>query len=61
MAFEKIREIRETKRAVYIYMTENDAWILPKAQMEDPAAEAAKLREIFGMVIESQRLHLRKG
>ena len=29
--------------------------------MEDPAAEAAKLREIFGMVIESQRLHLRKG
>ena len=61
VAFEKIREIRETKRAVYIYMTENDAWILPKAQMEDPAAEAAKLREIFGMVIESQRLHLRKG
>lgn len=61
VAFEKIREIRETRRAVYIYMTENDAWILPKAQMEDPAAETAKLREIFDMVIESQRLHLRKG
>lgn len=61
VAFEKIREVRETKKAVYIYMTENDAWILPKAQMEDPAAETAQLRKIFDTVIESARLHLRKG
>ena len=61
VAFEKIREVRETGKALYIYMTENDAWILPKAQMEDPAAETAQLRRIFDTVIESARLHLRKG
>ena len=77
VAFEKIREVRETKKAVYIYMTENDAgfttgtpWlkvnpnytaINAAAQMEDPAAETAQLRKIFDTVIESARLHLRKG
>jgi len=58
--FEKLREIRETKKAFYLYMTENDAWLLPKAQMEDVAEESARLRKIFDTVIESGKLHFMK-
>lgn len=58
--FEKIREIRETGKAFYIYMTASDAWILPKAQMEHPEEESAALRGIFDRVIESGRLHVKK-
>ena len=61
VAFDRLREIRETRRAFYLYMTENDAWLLPKGQMEDPAEESARLRKIFTAVIESQRLHLKNA
>lgn len=58
--FDRLREIRETSKAFYLYMTEDDAWLLPKEQMEDAAEESARLRKIFTTVIESGRLHLQK-
>ena len=61
LGFDKLVRIWETRGAFYIFLSANQAWILPKAQMEDPAAETERLREIFDMVIESQRLHMRKG
>ena len=58
--FDRIRDVRETKKAFYLYMTENDAWLLPKSQMEDPEGESAAIWRIFDLVIESGRLHIQK-
>lgn len=60
MAFENLVQVRETKKAFYIFLSETHAWILPKAQMEDPAAESAMLRELFSTVLERKKLHLQR-
>ena len=60
LAFENLAQVRETKKAFYLFLSDTHAWILPKAQMEDPAAESAQLRELFNKVLERKKLHLRK-
>lgn len=60
MAFENLVQVRETKKAFYIFLSETHAWILPKAQMEDPAAESAMLRELFSTVLERKKLHFQR-
>ena len=60
LGFARLFRIRETRRAFYIFLSANQAWILPKAQMEDPAAESEELRKIFRTVIEGKRLKLKK-
>ena len=60
MGFEKLVKIQETKGAFYIFLSDNQAWILPKAQMENPEAESEQLRTIFRTVIEGKRLKLKK-
>lgn len=60
MAFENLAQVRETKKAFYIFLSETHAWILPKAQMEDPAAESAMLRELFSTVLERKKLHFQR-
>ena len=52
--------VRETRRAFYLFIAEHQAWILPKAQMEDREAECRAVREIFCKVVERSRLRLRK-
>lgn len=61
LGFDKLMKVEETKKAFYLYLAANQAWILPKDQMEDQAAECARLREIFSTVIESKRLKLQKN
>lgn len=58
--FDKLLLVQETKKAFYLFLTKNQAWILPKAQMEDPEAECQQLRALFRTVIESRRLKLRR-
>ena len=60
LAFENLAQVRETKKAFYLFLSDTHAWILPKAQMEDPAAESVQLRELFNKVLERKKLHLRK-
>ena len=60
IGFDKVVAVRETKKAFYIYLGKEHAWIVPKAQMEDEAAGSAMLRKIFNTVIESKNLHLLK-
>ena len=60
VGFDKLLEIRETARDFYLYTDREHAWILPKAQMKDRAAECAQLRRIFDAIVESSRLHLQK-
>ena len=60
MAFENLAQVRETRRAFYLFLSDAHAWILPKAQMEDPAAESAQLRELFRTVLEGRKLHFMK-
>ena len=61
LGFDKLRRIQETRGAFYLFLSDSQAWILPKAQMEDRAAECAQLRQIFRTVIERGRLRLRKS
>lgn len=59
MAFGNLLQVRETGRAFYLFISDSQAWILPKAQMEDPRAEAEQLRAIFRSVIERGKLRLK--
>ena len=59
LAFENLVQVRETRRAFYLFLSDAHAWILPKAQMEDPAAESAQLRALFTSVLERKKLHFR--
>lgn len=58
--FDRLERIWETRKAFYLFLSANQAWILPKAQMENPAAESSQLRQIFSRVIGRGRLRLRK-
>lgn len=60
MGFDKLVRVRETGRAFYLFIADNQAWILPKSQMEDREAECRQIREILGTVIERGRLKLKK-
>ena len=60
LAFENLVQVRETKKAFYLFLSDTHAWILPKAQMENPAAESAQLRTLFTTVLERKKLRLRK-
>lgn len=60
LRFEEICRVEETADAFYIFLTEQDAWIMPKGQMEDAEAESRAVREIFSKVIAPKRLKLQK-
>lgn len=60
LAFENLVEVRETRKAFYLFISDNQAWILPKAQMDDAQAESAQLRALFASVVEQGRLKLKK-
>lgn len=60
LAFENLAQVRETKKAFYLFLSDTHAWILPKAQMEDPEADSAQLRQLFTTVLERKKLRLMK-
>ena len=57
MEFMDLLRVQETRRAFYLFLSENQAWILPKAQMEE--GEPEQLRRIFSTVIEKGKLKLK--
>lgn len=61
VGFDKLMKVEETGKAFYLYLAANQAWILPKNQMEDPEADSAALRQLFSNVVESRRLKLKKS
>ena len=61
MSFGNLLRVKETRKAFYLFISEQQAWILPKKQMEDPEAESEQLRTIFRAVIERKKLQLRKA
>lgn len=60
LSFDKLMKVRETRRAFYLFLSANQAWILPKAQMEDPAGESRQLRATFSTFLDARRLRLRR-
>lgn len=58
LGFDKLYRVEETPTAFYVYLTANEAWLLPKAQMEREPQECETLRTIFSTVIESRRCKL---
>ena len=61
VGFDKLLLVRETGGAFYLHLTPNQAWILPKGQMEDRAEECAQLRGLFSAVIPSRQLKIKKN
>lgn len=61
LGFSDLLRVQETGKAFYLFLSDSQAWILPKKQMEDPQSECARLRELFTTVIERGRLKLKKG
>ena len=59
LGFPDLMRVQETRKAFYLFLSDSQAWILPKKQMEDPQAECARLRELFTAVIERNRLRLK--
>lgn len=59
LGFQDLVRVQETGKAFYLFLSENQAWILPKKQMENQEAECAQLRELFRAVIERSRLRLK--
>lgn len=57
--FPDLLKVQETGKAFYLFLSDSQAWILPKKQMEDPHAECEQLRELFTAVIERGRLRLK--
>ena len=60
LTFEKLVRVRETRRAFYLFLSQTQAWILPKNQMEDRDEECRQIRRIFHTVVEKGRLKLKK-
>lgn len=58
--FDKLRRVQEASSAFYLFLTDSEAWILPKSQMENTEEECCTLREIFSKVIPSQQLKLQR-
>lgn len=58
--FDKLYRVQETGAAFYIFLSANQAWLLPKEQMENVSAESAQLREIFRTVVPNKQLRLKK-
>lgn len=52
MGFDKLVRVRETAGAFYLFIADNQAWILPKAQMEDRDEECRQIWRIFHTVVE---------
>lgn len=59
LGFPDLVRVQETGKAFYLFLSDSQAWILPKKQMEDRKAECAQLRELFTTVIERGRLRLK--
>lgn len=60
LGFENLQRVAETGKAFYLFISDSQAWILPKRQMEDPEAESEQLRTIFRTVVERGKLRLKK-
>ena len=60
LPFENLLQVWETRKAFYLFLSEQQAWILPKNQMEDPASECEQIRTLRRPVVEKKRLRLKK-
>ena len=60
LPFENLLQVWETRKAFYLFLSEQQAWILPKNQMEDPTSECEQIRTLLRTVVEKKRLRLKK-
>lgn len=59
LGFDRLARVVETRSAFYLFLSATQAWILPKAQMDNCAQTCRELRELFRKVIERGRLRLK--
>lgn len=57
LGFEGLERVVETRRAFYLFLSATQAWILPKAQMEESSCR--ELRELFRKVVAQGKLRLK--
>lgn len=58
--WERILSIQETKNAFYVFITENNANVLPKSQMRLPA-DAELIRKLAAKYLEASRCKLKRA
>ena len=58
--WERILSLQETKNAFYVFITENNANVLPKSQMQLPA-DAARIRQIAEKFLPANRCKCKKA
>mgnify|MGYP001024841894 FL=1 len=56
--FQQLERVKETRRAFYLFLAPDQAWILPRAQM-DPG-QHREVRTLLETVMERRKLSLRK-
>lgn len=61
LGFDKLVRVQETKDAFYLFITDAEAWIMLKAQMERIDEECRTVRDIFTKVVAPARLKLKKN
>lgn len=60
VGFDKLVRVQETRDAFYLFITDTEAWLLPKAQMDNVDEECRTIREIFSKVVAPMRLKLQE-
>ena len=58
--WERVQSMRETKRAFYVFITENNANVMPKSQMRLPA-DAELIRSLAVKNLDASRCKLKKA
>ena len=58
--WERVQSMQETKHAFYVFITENNANVMPKTQMQLPA-DAERIRKIAFQNLDASRCKLKKA
>lgn len=57
-SFSQLVRVKETRRAIYLFLAPDQAWILPRGQME--AGERREVRRLLETAVERRKLSLRR-
>lgn len=57
-SFGQLVRVKETRRAIYLFLAQDQAWILPRSQME--AGERREVRRLLETALERRKLSLRR-
>lgn len=60
LRWKNIELVRESGKTFYLFMSKTQAYVLPKYQLEDPEADAAKIRALLRKHLDAKILKIKK-